>query len=89
MVAALHVEGSWVVSGSAGAGVPHRATGPAVAVGYRCLLSQVVRIGQSPGEPPSLTSSVLGRYPPQVPIPSPAATLWETLPIPAAAHRGC
>lgn len=51
MVAALHVEGSWVVSGSAGAGVPHHAAGPAGAVGYRCLLSQVVRIGQNPGEP--------------------------------------
>lgn len=51
MVAALHVEGSWVVSGSAEVGVPHLAAGPAGTVGYRCLLSQVVRISQSPGEP--------------------------------------
>lgn len=52
MVAALHVEGSWVISGPAGAGVPHPAAGPAGAVGSRlCLLSQVVRLGQSPGEP--------------------------------------
>lgn len=88
MVAALHVEGSWVVSGSAGAGVPHRAAGPAGVVGYRCLVAGCEDRSE-PWGAPSLTSSVLGRYPPQVPIPSPAATLWETLPIPAAAHRGC
>lgn len=60
------------------------------AIGYvLSLLSQVMGIGQSLGEPPSLTAFVLGRHPSQVPLPSPAITLRETLPLPAAAHCRC
>lgn len=65
------------------------AAGQAGTVGYMMsFLAQAMEIGQSLGEPPSLTSSVLDRYPSQVSIPSPATTLRTTLPLPAATHCG-